>query len=576
LYDPARVRNLVGADVSDLDVAAFLRGSRVLFPLLALAWIAALGRVRRPGWLVLGAVLANLYAWLVTNWPLQRLYALEVSADRVANLGLVQVVAAGNSPLRTPQVGQLHFEPFWGALVAALSLGDPDRVLRLYGFLPAAMAAGFVLSLYFALRPFAGEAPEPAGDAAWSGWERAIAAGFATLLTSLPLDFEGAYRVPWSMTFLLKPNHALGLVLAPWVLRSFARVSGWRDRVVAGVLLHLLGWVFVIHMAYVAAGFVAYALLAALFWREDGRRAALDAAAVIGINVAVVSPYLVMLFSGYPIFGRSERMEIPPFSAHLLEATTGAGALFPLALFGLAVLARRADRVSRALAAQYVAALVLWVFYYVLSPLQLAKERDELFFWLRFLTGALAGVGAWAAARAVAEAARPGWPAHARAALLAALAVPFALPTWWDPWRMDAYFARSVPALPELLRAPGEFLRAHTPPDSVIASDPDFARWVAALGARRVLYADHLHVPRDVEARLAAEEALVRDPTPAGAEAVRPWGVSYLAVTPRLLARHPDVRWEELAARPHLRLLHLTGDPAGEFVAIFALPGAAS
>jgi len=96
--------NLFGADVRALDVEAFLAAAHHLFPLLAVAWLVLVVRRRRPSVLLAGVLLANAYAWLETNWPLQRLYALGPSSDRVNNLALCQVVAAGHSPLHTPQV----------------------------------------------------------------------------------------------------------------------------------------------------------------------------------------------------------------------------------------------------------------------------------------------------------------------------------------------------------------------------------------------------------------------------------------------------------------------------------------
>src|SRR5688572_3414824 len=95
--------NMLGVDVARLDVAAFLSAARVTFPLLAIAWLALLLKVRRPWWLLLGALLANAWAWAITNYPLQRLYALGPSRDRVSNLALCQVVAVGNPPLETWQ-----------------------------------------------------------------------------------------------------------------------------------------------------------------------------------------------------------------------------------------------------------------------------------------------------------------------------------------------------------------------------------------------------------------------------------------------------------------------------------------
>ena len=152
--------NLFGADVRALDVEAFLAAAHHLFPLLAVAWLVLVVRRRRPSVLLAGVLLANAYAWLETNWPLQRLYALGPSSDRVNNLALCQVVAAGHSPLHTPQVGQMHFEPFWAMVTAIVSGWSPSRLLALYPFFPVLTAGGFALSLYFALRPLASS---PAG-----------------------------------------------------------------------------------------------------------------------------------------------------------------------------------------------------------------------------------------------------------------------------------------------------------------------------------------------------------------------------------------------------------------------------
>jgi len=151
--------------------------ARQLFPLLGLAWLLVSLRVKRPAFLLLGVLAAITWTFGVTHWPMRSVYGLLTSNDRVGNLALVQVVAAGNSPLRTAQAGQLHFEPFWGLLVACASGFDPERVLGLYPFLPLLMCLGFALSLYFALR-----GPE------WSPWERVLIAAFATLLSSAPLE----------------------------------------------------------------------------------------------------------------------------------------------------------------------------------------------------------------------------------------------------------------------------------------------------------------------------------------------------------------------------------------------------
>lgn len=550
---------MLGLDVAGLDVPAFLSAARVLFPVLGLAWLGLLLKVRKPWWLLLGVLLANGYAWGVTNYPLQRLYALGPSRDRVSNVALCQVVAVGNPPLQTWQVGQLHFEPFWGLVVAAVSGGSAERVLALYPFFPLVMMVGFALSLYLGLRP-------------WPAWERALVAGFATLLSSAPLDFAWIYRVPWSLTFLLKPNHALGLVLFPLVLRAFVSIRGTRGRIAAGLLLHLMGWAFVLHMGYVAIGLAVFAAWSVLERGQEARTDVKDVLVVLGVNAAIVSPYIVMLLLGYPFLVPSPVMTISAVSPHLLETTARSGWVFALGLWGTAVAYRRGDRLGRVWAAQVAGAFLVWALYLALSALQLARERDEIFNWLRFLTAASAGIGAWdLAGRALRGLARP-WPEPARAAAVSALVLPLSLPYWWDPLRMDDYFEGSVPPVPDEIRGPTDFLRTQTDPHAVVAGDHDFARWVGALGARRVLLGDHMHSPRDRPRREALEEQLVRGADPASAWRVAAgYGVRYLTVTPAFLAGYPGATLDALERRPELREVHRTGVPPGDYVAVFRL-----
>lgn len=545
--------------------------ARQAYPVLALAGLAVLVRWRRPAWLLAGILAAQAYAWGVANYPLQRLYALGPSRDRIGNLGLVQVVAAGGSPLQTTQVGQLHFEPFWGVLVAAVSGWEPERVLQLYPFLPLVMAVGFPLALYFGLRPL-----DKSTDG-WSAWERVLVAGFAALLSSSALDYAGAYRVPWARSFLLKPNHALGLVIFPLFLGLFARVRSWRGRLLAGLVLHLLGWVFILHMAYVCCGLVAFAALSALAARAEARGEAVDVAAVIGINLLAVSPYILMLLVGYPFLVPIPGYALPAGTAHLLEPTLQTGALFWLGVWGAVVAFRRGDRLGRLWAAQLLGAFAVWVAYLGLGAIHLARERDEIFFWLRFLLAASAGIGAWDLARRFASSlsGKPVPPA-VRAAAVAFLALPFSVPYWWDPARMDANFAGSLTPIPEPLRASTDFLRRETDPHAVLAGDPDLTRWGAALGARRSLIAGSMNRPRDWERRWRLIELLVRSDDAAEVRtAAAPYRVQYLLVDPALLARYPPVTLADLDGRPHLRRMRFSGDPEGDFVAIYRLESAA-
>ena len=561
-----------------MEAAAFFRGARTLYPFLALAWLVVSLRVRRPGFLLLGLLLACGYVFFATHWPLQSLYGLLTSNDRVGNLALVQVVAAGNSPIRTAQVGQLHFEPFWGLLVAAVCGFDPSRVLQVYPFFPLLMMWGFTLALCVGLRP---DPRDPRlAPLAWSPWERVLAAAFALLLSSAPLEYAGTYRVPWAMTFLLKPNHALGFVLVPLVASAFARIQGWRGRLWVGFLLHLLGWVFVIHMAFFATGLLLFAASAVIERRPQRRSEVLDALSVIGVNVAIVSPYLVMLLVGYPFLQGNPRAMIPPFSPHLLEASLKHGAVFGLGVWGLVVAWRRGDRLGRVFVTQVLAGYLIWAGFLLMSLIQLARERDEIYYWVRFFTAAAAGIGAWDIASRASGVFFLPLEAARRAALVLALAIPWSLPYWWDPLTMDSYVVGSLQPVPERLRAPTEFIRSFTDPRAIFAGDSDYARFVSALGARRISLAVNLIQPDDYTARFEMERRLVVDDEPSVALAqAKQQGITHLLVTPKLLALHQNawfaqgprapLRRADLDARGHLSRLYLWSGSGGDFVAIY-------
>jgi hypothetical protein len=53
--------------------------------------------------------------------------------------------------------------------------------------------------------------------------------------------------------------------------------------------------------------------------------------------------------------------------------------------------------------------------------------------------------------------------------------------------------------------------------------------------------------------------------------AAAPYGVRYLVVTPALLAGFPGATLAGLRQRPDIRLAHLTGDAAADFVAVFEI-----
>lgn len=561
---------------------------------LAALWLVLTWRLRRPGLLLVGVLLANAWVWAMTILPLARPYGFGVAHDRLNNAAMIAVVAAEGRPLETVQVGQLHFEPLWHGLVALLAGGQVQRVPGLLHFFSLLTPLLFALALYAGLRPSAG------GEE--GAWERAVVAGFATLLATGPLEFLGPNRAPWPSLFLLKPNHALGLCLLPLVLWAVAAARGTRGRIAAGLALHLLGWVFVLHMAYVVAGLALFALLAWLQKRPTRGREAQDVLVVVGINLLVVSPYLAILVHSYPFMQPLPLHTIPPFSSHLLEGTLGGGGLMlAAAAWGARVLWVRDDRLSRLWLAQALAALALWTGYLLLSVLQLARERDEIFQWLRFLTAVLAGVGAWDLARRAvggaatewrellllrpagrqaapapcaaltAEPGRGGWGPRTRAVLLCAVLLPFSLPSWWRPEQMDRYFSGSRQPLPAALVAPAEWLARNSRRGDVVAGDQDYAVWAAALTGRRVLLSARFHAPPAYADRLALERGLLHGNEPERTRALAErFGVRFFVVTRRLLSR-TGVSLESLMKRPDLELGYWTprrvraGDPIAVF-----------
>lgn len=547
--------NAFGVDVSRSDAAtatAFLHG---LFWLGLALIVLQLWRGRlTPRGLAVAVGAAAIGTFAATIWPLQRIYGLGVGWDRLNQVGLVSVVAAGHSPLQTAQVGHLHFEPFWGFFVAVLSGFDVDRVLALYPFLPLIPLAGFSAALWWAWGQ--GRPPE-------ERWEAALMTAAGALLVADPLDSTGVYRDPWSLTFLLKPNHALGLILVPVVARLVATAESLRARLFAGLVLHVLGWVFVIHMALMCVAVTLFAVLTPRSDRGSARNEIRGAAVVLSVNAVVVSPYLVMLLLGYPFLAPTPEATIPAESAHWLEVIGRQAPLFGLGVIGAMASLRRANRLDRMLASIVAAGLVAWALVPVLSWLQVARERDEIFYWCRFWLAVAAGRGAWLlTAASQARLAR-------RAALIVALGAAWALPAWWDPMRLDAYSARSVEPLSEKETTVPRALRALASPPDVVAGDRDAVRWVAALTGLRVLRHGGLNEPRDGTQREDLEHILVSEADSAKlAAAAGRYGVRFVVLTPAWIRRARGPSVESILARPHYRERARWSGPGGEFIVL--------
>jgi hypothetical protein len=547
--------NLFGVAIDGLDVPLFLAGARVLFVIAVFA-LAMASRGRNPRQTALAVLAAGIaghsLAWFATMFPLPNMYGVNGSMDRENHLGWANMVAQGFSPLQTFQLDHLHFEPVWPLITAIFAGFDIERVPLVFQWSPLVLGLLVLFSVRFVWARTASPGSENPVEASFAGLG-------ALLLLSVPGDYAGPFRDPWALTFLLKPNHALGLVLAPLAALALARAHDLRSRLLAGFVLQLVGWAFVIHMALMVAGFAVFVLLSWLSGETERKKDLIDAGTAVGANIALVSPYLLMLLVAYPIFEPSGRPPVSPFSDRPIEATFRMGVLLVLSAWAAWGTYRRGSRLDRILAAQWLGAHVVWQAFPALSLVGLAREQDEAFYWCRFWTGLFAAIGVFRAVgwvlgrlRFGAFAPRAARPSAAGAISLVLL-LPSLVPAWWNPSRMDQYFAASQRVMPDWIAEPTKFIKENTEKDAVFAGDQDYARWIAAHGGRRVLLAESLNAPKDGPQRETAVLALLRNnPEELVEEATRKYRVGYVVVTSLQSAGNPPEGLESLRHNPRL------------------------
>ena len=552
--------NLFGFDLTGFNDASLASAIRLAFVAIGVvaAGLAAkedsdrhIGRVV----LVVGAA-GCLLAWFATMFPLPNVYGANGSQDRENHLGWANVVALGFSPLRTFQVNHLHFEPLWPLLTAMAAGFDVDRVTRVFQWAPLLVSLAVLFSIRFAWI-------RGATNAATSHAEAGFAALGALLLMSAPGDFSGPFRNPWALTFLLKPNHALGLALVPLAALAVARSSNWRSRLFAGFVLQMVGWAFVIHMVLFVAGLAVFVALSYLTKRGERVRDLIDAGTAVGVNLLMVSPYLVMLVVAYPFLEGSSAYQLSPFSERPLEAPLRLGALFLLSAYGAWKTYAAESRIGRIFAAQWLTAQLVWQAFPVLGLFGQAREQDEAFYWCRFWTGLFAGVGMFQAALSFlvrlrdSRASNPKGQSAMASTMSLVLLMPVLLPAWWDPTTMDQYFVAAHKPIPDWIAAPTRFIRANTPRDAVFVGDRNYARWIAAYGARRVLLANSLNNPNDTERRKTVEAAILRGGPPArmAEDRVR-YSLQYVLATSTPMEQAPEVTLDQLAARTDLESVY--------------------
>lgn len=500
---------------------AVFRAAYVCAGLLGL-WLVA--RRPRAHALALLTIALHVCAWAAYVAPLGRLYALEQRLDRAFNVGLAACAAADGRVFEHVQVRHAAVEPFWNALLAALAGFDPERVLALYGWLAPLSLLAVGLAVYVGLR---------SGDE--HGWEAALAVLAVLGLSSCSLGMQTPTPLFWAGNFLLKPNHAAGFALLVLLALGPAARSWWLQ----GLLLGLLGWVFLPHLF-----FGATALVLAAWFRPAGERRLGRICASLALAALLVAPDVANLWRDYApqagggsAAGVWREQHMGPALANPQWLLLDAAPLCLLAALGLVRLRRRAEPRDRYVLALLGSAGLWWLAYALASPLGWSPSPDDAHYFQRFALALAAGAGLAELAARV-EAAY-GLPHGLGAVRVAAVCLPLTFPAYWDPPTMDRYYALSRPSVPGNVLDAGAWVRSHTAPGTVFAGGEQSATWLPVLAGRRVLLSAGFRPPADYARRRAVERILLTSPEPSVVRAAAAeYGVTHLALDADLRATY--------------------------------------
>jgi hypothetical protein len=264
-----------------------------------------------------------------------------------------------------------------------------------------------------------------------------------------------------------------------------------------------------------------------------------------------------MLVVSHPFLVGSDFYRLSPFSERPFEGPLRLGGLFLISAFGAWRSYAGHSRLGRILATQWLTAQLVWQAFPILGLFGQAREQDEAFYWCRLWTGLFAGVGAFQAAHLALAGLRIWGTAKgprlvgAAGALSLILVLPALLPSWWDPSRMDQYFVAARNPIPDWIAEPTRFIRANTAREAAFTGDRNYARWIGAYGARRVLFSNSLSNPNDTPRRAEIEDAILRGGSAALiSEGRSRYALQYVLATSTPLAG--DVTLDRLATRPYL------------------------
>jgi len=511
----------------------------LVLPLGACALLWFRPRVRVALLLVVGL---HLTAWAAYVAPFTGSYGL-AGTDRLLSLGGPACVAAGHSPWDHIQVGTPSVEPFWDVLVATLAGFDPARVISVYGVL-----SPFVLLLLAGAIALCGAPEKPLISDGSAGsealWERVLVLAAVLGLTSLSLSNRSPLLTFWPANFLLKPNHAAGWAVLVCVAGLAAgKARSWR----LGLMLGLLGWVFIIHW-----GFAVLALAVAELLRPAGERRWGRLLGAIGLSLALALPQVLNLMRAYGPFARSDvagqvwrNERLGAVLADPFWSTSDLGLLLVLGVAGTLALLQRGGRRDRSTVGLILVAAFSSLVLIVAVRFGIAPEPDELHYFLRFALALGAGAALAAGARQL-ERWRHLSPGRGHVVALAAcLAMSF--PVYWNPAEMDPYFPHGIRPLEADLVALGGWIRQRTPRDAVFAAGVGTAKAIPAFTGRRVLLLGGTRPPADFELRAHVERTLFRRRNVRRVlAAARRYGVTHVVVDDQVRAAY---RIEEPRAR---------------------------
>lgn len=479
-----------------------------------------------PTHLMGGLIAVNTLCCFLYLLPLQRPYSLAAGLDRAFAMGMAANVSAGNSAWDHVQVGQAAPEPLWNWTFAALAGFDVDRVPFAFDLVAVVTAALLPFLIHAGLKRIEGADP----------WAAALVAFSTIELSSISLG-ERAPTLPfWLANIQHKPNHGLGFGLVALVLGFLCRREP--RFIPLALTLSALGWVFLMHW-----GWLLPALVVLAFWKRDDRRAALTLGLALVVSLLALAPFILNLARDYSPAAQD------PAARHLWDDSRGRALSLPvwtlldpaplvlLSLAGLAAARRRDSWLDRGLIALMAGAWAAWAVSSAGAWIGFAPEPDDLHYFLRFATAAVAGLGIEDLARRIGKGLglEPG-ESFARA-LIVLLPVTFA--AQWYPPVADRYYPVSMEPVPRKVTAYADFIRTHTTPRDVFDAGDEPSTFIPALTGRRVLQAPTALVPHDQLTRSQVEETLMKsdDPVAIRAAAAR-YTVTYLVLDDGILSRH--------------------------------------